>query len=102
MDYQTQIYDLQNSIRYLNQVIIQLQNNQAYSNSGNIVNAINALDYEVQDLSGQNKYVMQQFEKLKEFVTNVSSSRISIPDSINLLFEYIIAINYNINVCLSL
>jgi hypothetical protein len=26
----------------------------------------------------------------------------SIPKSINLLFEYIIAINYNINVCLSL
>ena len=86
-DIQTQIFDLQNSIRYLNQVILQIQNNQSFSNTGNIVNAINALDYEVQDLSGQNKFLLDQFNKLKEFVNNNATSRASLPDNINLLFE---------------
>ena len=78
---QNQINNLQESIQYFQMVASNLQNTQTSTDA--LVRAIQALDIEVQDISGQRTSLYKSFEDLRNYITNYTQNKLSMPDTYN-------------------
>ena len=82
---QDQITNLQNTVQYIQQVVTNFQSSQTDNTA--IIRAIQALDSEFMDLSGQRTIMVKRINDLQTYITNIINSNPTGSGSNNLQFD---------------